>query len=56
MGGIGDGDNGGLFESFWATMQVVSFDQIKRRTRLELFNANFEYIDGYATGPGAAHG
>jgi transposase InsO family protein len=36
-----------MIESFWGTMQVELLDRKKWRTRLELANAIFEYIEVY---------
>jgi putative transposase len=47
MGTIGDGYDNAMIESFWGTMQVELLNRKKWRTRLELANAIFEYIEGY---------
>jgi transposase InsO family protein len=47
MGTIGDGYDNAMIESFWGTMQVELLDRKKWRTRLELANAIFEYIEVY---------
>jgi transposase InsO family protein len=36
-----------MIESFWGTMQVELLNRKKWRTRLELANAIFEYIEVY---------
>ncbi len=36
-----------MIESFWGTMQVELLNRKKWRTRLELANAIFEYIEIY---------
>lgn len=47
MGTIGDGYDNAMIESFWGTMQVELLNRKKWRTRLELANAIFEYIEIY---------
>lgn len=47
MGTIGDGYDNAMIESFWGTMQVELLNRKKWRTRLELANAIFEYIQAY---------
>ena len=45
MGSVGDCfDNAGI-ESFWSRMQVESLDRKRWRTRMELANAIFEYLE-----------
>lgn len=45
MGSIGDCYDNGLMESFWARMQVELLNRKKWRTRLELANAIFDYLE-----------
>jgi transposase InsO family protein len=45
MGSIGDCYDNGLMESFWARMQVELLNRAKWRTRLELANAIFDYLE-----------
>lgn len=45
MGRIGDAYDNGMMESFWARMQTELLDRRKWRTRLELANAMFEYLE-----------
>lgn len=51
--GVGDGLDllGGLdnamMESFWSSMQIELLNRRKWRTRLELANAMFEYIESF---------
>lgn len=45
MGTIGDGYDNAVIESFWGTMQVELLNQKKWRTRIELANAIFDYIE-----------
>ena len=39
-----------VMESFWARMQVELLDRRRRRTRIELAYAIFEYLDIFPTG------
>lgn len=45
MGSIGDCYDNGMMESFWARMQVELLNRKRWRTRLELANAIFEYLE-----------
>jgi putative transposase len=45
MGRIGDAYDNGMMESFWARMQTELLNRKKWRTRLELANAIFEYLE-----------
>jgi transposase InsO family protein len=45
MGSIGDCYYNGMMESFWARMQVELLNRRRWRTRLELANAIFEYLE-----------
>jgi transposase InsO family protein len=45
MGRIGDDYDNGMMESFWARMQTELLNPKKWRTRLELANAIFEYLE-----------
>jgi transposase InsO family protein len=45
MGTVGDCFDNALMESFWARMQVELLDRRRWRTRLELANAIFEYLE-----------
>lgn len=45
MGTIGDCYDNGMMESFWARMQVELLNRRRWRTRLELANAIFEYLE-----------
>jgi transposase InsO family protein len=45
MGSIGDCYDNGMMESFWARMQVELLNRRRWRTRLELANAIFEYLE-----------
>lgn len=45
MGSIGDCFDNAVIESFWARMQVELLNRRRWRTRLELANAIFEYLE-----------
>ena len=45
MGTVGDCFDNALMESFWARMQVKLLDRRRWRTRIELANAIFEYLE-----------
>lgn len=45
MGRIGDAYDNGMMEAFWARMQTELLNRRKWRTRLELSNAIFEYLE-----------
>jgi len=45
MGSIGDCFDNAVIESFWARMQVELLNRRRWRTRLELSNAIFEYLE-----------
>jgi transposase InsO family protein len=45
MGSIGDCFDNAVIESFWSRMQVELLDRKRWRTRLELANAIFEYLE-----------
>ena len=45
MGSIGDCYDNAVIESFWSRMQVELLDRRRWRTRLELANAIFEYLE-----------
>jgi len=45
MGSIGDCYDNAVIESFWSRMQVELLDRRHWRTRVELANAIFEYLD-----------
>jgi transposase InsO family protein len=45
MGSVGDCYDNGLMESFWSRMQVELLNRRRWRTRVELANAMFEYIE-----------
>lgn len=45
MGSVGDCYANAMMESFWSRMQVELLDRQRWRTRLELANAIFEYLE-----------
>jgi transposase InsO family protein len=45
MGGVGACFDNAMIESFWSRMQVELLDPRRWRTRLELANAIFEYLE-----------
>ena len=45
MGSIGDCYDNAVIESFWSRMQVELLNRRRWRTRLELANAIFEYLE-----------
>ncbi len=45
MGSVGDCFDNAVVESFWSRMQVELLDRQRWRTRVELANAIFEYIE-----------
>ena len=45
MGSIGDCYDNAVIESFWSRMQVELLDRKRWRTRVELGNAIFEYLE-----------
>jgi putative transposase len=45
MGGVGACYDNAMIESFWSRMQVVLLDRRRWRTRLELANAIFDYLE-----------
>ena len=45
MGSVGDCFDNAMMESFWARMQVELLNRRRWRTRIELANAIFEYLE-----------
>ena len=45
MGSIGDCYDNAVIESFWSRMQVELLDRQRWRTRVELANAIFDYLE-----------
>lgn len=45
MGSIGDCYDNAMIESFWGRVQVELLNRQRRRTRIELANALFEYLE-----------
>jgi putative transposase len=53
LGTVGDPYDNAVVESFWGRMQVELLNRQKWRTRVELANAIFEYIEASTTADGA---
>lgn len=47
LGSVGDPYDNAVVESFWARMQTELLDRQRWRTRVQLANAIFEYIEGF---------
>ena len=45
FGTVGDGLDSAMMDSFWSSMQIEMLNRKKWKTRLELANAMFEYIE-----------
>ena len=45
MGSVGDCCDNAMIESFWSRMQVELLDRQRWKTRVELANAIFEYLE-----------
>lgn len=45
MGSVGDCFDNSMIEAFWSRMQVELLDRQRWRTRIELANAIFEYLE-----------
>jgi len=45
MGSVGDCYDNAMIESFWSRMQIELLDRKRWKTRVELSNANFEYLE-----------
>jgi transposase InsO family protein len=45
MGSVGDCYDNAMIESFWSRMQVELLDRQRWKTRVELANAIFEYLE-----------
>lgn len=45
FGTVGDGLDNAMMESFWSRMQIELLNRKKWKTRIELANALFEYIE-----------
>jgi putative transposase len=50
MGSVGDCYANAVIESFWSRMQVELLDGKRWRTRVELANAIFEYLEIFHNG------
>lgn len=53
FGSIGDGLDYAMMESFWSSMQIELLDRQKWKTRVELANALFDYIEIFHKGSAA---
>jgi putative transposase len=49
MGSVGDCYDNAMMEAFWSRMQVELLDRHRWRTRVELANAIFEYLEVFLT-------
>ena len=47
FGSVGDAFDNAMMESFWSSMQIELLDRKRWRTRLELTNAMFDYIEAF---------
>ena len=45
MGSVGDCFDNSMIEAFWSRMRVELLDRQRWRTRIELANAIFEYLE-----------
>ncbi len=45
FGSIGDAYDNAMMESFWSTMQIELLNRKKWKSRIELANAIFEFIE-----------
>ncbi len=45
FGTVGDGLDNAMMESFWSSMQIELLNRRRWKTRVELANAVFEYIE-----------
>ena len=45
FGSIGDGYDNAMMESFWSSMQIELLNRKRWRTRVDLANAIFDYIE-----------
>ena len=45
FGSIGDAHDNAMMRSFWSTMQIKLLNRKKWKTRIELANAIFEFIE-----------
>jgi transposase InsO family protein len=54
MGSVGGCYDNAVIQSFWSRLQVELLDRKRWKTRLELANAIFEYLERYSTTVSAA--
>jgi transposase InsO family protein len=45
FGTVGDGLDNAMMESFWSSMQIELLNRKRWKTRVELSNAMFDYIE-----------
>lgn len=45
MGSVGDCFDNSMIEAFWSRMQIELLDRQRWRTRIEMANAIFEYLE-----------
>jgi len=45
FGSVGDGLDNAMMESFWSSMQIELLNRRRWKTRVELANAIFDYIE-----------
>jgi transposase InsO family protein len=45
FGSVGDGLDNAMMESFWSSMQIELLNRKRWKTRIELANAIFEYVE-----------
>lgn len=45
FGSVGDAFDNAMMESFWSSMQIELLDRKRWKTRLELTNAIFDYVE-----------
>lgn len=45
FGTVGDGLDNAMMESFWSSMQIELLNRKRWKTRIELANAIFDYIE-----------
>jgi hypothetical protein len=55
MGSIGDCYDNAMIESFWGRVQTELLNRQRWRTRIELANALFEYLEIFTSADGGTH-
>ncbi len=56
FGTVGDGLDNAMMESFWSSMQIELLNRKRWKTRIELANAIFDYIEIFYNGSAARIG